>query len=428
MEEESVATVGEKLTRIKTAVDRIRTKTDTSNDTIEEVAGTVEDIVDKLTPIEEKDVNFYDYDGTRLYSYTASEFANLTEMPSNPSHAGLTAQGWNWTLADAKAYVADAGVLDIGQIYNTDDGATRLYLENVDTRQITLNYSINGTATIDWGDNSATDQISGSSLGTYTSIAHSYEFVNKAVIKITIGENTELSFGGNQTSKPIFSTPHNSILAKVEFGANMRPNVGCFYQCYELETVTLPSTLPALYNNCFENCTSLKAINLPSQVTYPGTYALGYCYSLKKITCNKINGSGSRSFQYCYCLDIKSIPMSQSSLPEIFYNNFGISTYIFPSWITNIGNFMQRSKTQKVIFKGDITYVGAAFNESIMHDFLFLNNTAVPTLGNTNCFTNLAKSNGHIVVPDVLYEDWKAANNWSAYAQYIVKASDYSSD
>ena len=60
---------------------------------------------------DEKDVNFYDYDGTRLYSYSAADFAALDALPANPSHDGLTAQGWNWTLADAKTYVATYGEL-----------------------------------------------------------------------------------------------------------------------------------------------------------------------------------------------------------------------------------------------------------------------------------------------------------------------------
>ena len=42
-----------------------------------------------------KAVNFYDYDGTRLYSYTVEEAAALTELPPHPSHDGLICQGWN---------------------------------------------------------------------------------------------------------------------------------------------------------------------------------------------------------------------------------------------------------------------------------------------------------------------------------------------
>ena len=38
----------------------------------------------------EKAVNFIDYDGTRLYSYSAEEFLTLTEFPPDPAHDGLT--------------------------------------------------------------------------------------------------------------------------------------------------------------------------------------------------------------------------------------------------------------------------------------------------------------------------------------------------
>ena len=75
---------------------------------------------------ESKSVVFIDYDGTIVQSYTPTEFAALSALPSNPVHTaeGLTSQGWNWTLADAKTYVASSGKLTIGQMYITDDGAT----------------------------------------------------------------------------------------------------------------------------------------------------------------------------------------------------------------------------------------------------------------------------------------------------------------
>lgn len=66
-----------------------------------------------------KDVNFIDYDGTIVHSYTAAEFAALTVMPDNPTHEGLTAQGWNWSLSDAQSYVASYGFLTIGQMHLT---------------------------------------------------------------------------------------------------------------------------------------------------------------------------------------------------------------------------------------------------------------------------------------------------------------------
>ena len=88
----------------------------------------INDITTEPVSVEMKDVNFFDYEGTVLYSYTAAEFANLSELPSNPIHTGLTAQGWNWTLSDAKSFVASYGKLNIGQMYITSDGKTRLYI------------------------------------------------------------------------------------------------------------------------------------------------------------------------------------------------------------------------------------------------------------------------------------------------------------
>lgn len=60
------------------------------------------------------DVVFYDYDGTVVQSYSANDFLALSAMPANPTHSGLTAQGWNWSLSDAKTYVQTYGKLNIG--------------------------------------------------------------------------------------------------------------------------------------------------------------------------------------------------------------------------------------------------------------------------------------------------------------------------
>lgn len=108
--------------------------------------------IEKKTP-EESDINFWDYEGTLLYSWTFAELATKTELPPLPSHDGLICQGWNWTLQDIK----DAGrELDIGALYITDDGKTRLYVD-VDTEtwdDFVLNYwqDPRNATTVDWGD------------------------------------------------------------------------------------------------------------------------------------------------------------------------------------------------------------------------------------------------------------------------------------
>ena len=57
-----------------------------------QMAGRIDALNVVSPPVEEKDVNFYDYDGTLLYSYTFSEATQLLELPEMPDHEGLTAQ------------------------------------------------------------------------------------------------------------------------------------------------------------------------------------------------------------------------------------------------------------------------------------------------------------------------------------------------
>lgn len=105
-----------------------------------------------IAPPKSNDVTFYDYDGAVVYSYSAAEFAELESMPANPTHTGLTSQGWNWSFSDAKQYVSDYGKLNIGQMYITDDGKTRAVIQLEEGRlSPTLGLGLNGTATIDWG-------------------------------------------------------------------------------------------------------------------------------------------------------------------------------------------------------------------------------------------------------------------------------------
>ena len=56
------------------------------------------------------------------------------------------------------------------------------------------------------------------------------------------------------------------------------------------------------------------------------------------------------------------------------------------------------------------------------YDFTKL--SAVPTLDNVNAFQGIP-ADCKIVVPDELVDDWKAADNWSNYATYIIGKTEY---
>ena len=113
---------------------------------------------------DDNDVILIDMDGRILYSYTAAEFANLTELPTIPTlkYTFIQQDGWNWTLSAAKSYVAKYKELVIGAQYTITDGKTH---ELVDipydgmTYAVTVKIPNNGSAsgntiTVSWGDGS----------------------------------------------------------------------------------------------------------------------------------------------------------------------------------------------------------------------------------------------------------------------------------
>lgn len=89
-------------------------------------------------------VIFIDYDGTILHEYTPTQFADLSALPANPTHTGLTAQGWNYTLEEAKEYMTayPSAYLTIGQMYVTSDGKTKIYVSIGETKKSALDMGL----------------------------------------------------------------------------------------------------------------------------------------------------------------------------------------------------------------------------------------------------------------------------------------------
>lgn len=430
----------------------------------------------------EKDVNFYDYDGTLVNSYTSNEFANLSSLPSNPTHEGLTAQGWNWTLSNAKTYVNNYGKLDIGQTYVTSDGKTRLYVEIQEYKKhVYVGFGINGSATIDWGDNT-TSTLSGTSTSTAVYAEHTYSQSGDYVI--TIESSANINILGSNVGSYIFTGRHytanqnravlNSV-KKIELG-NHVTKIGSYGFAFmpSLEYVTIPTSVTSIEADMFFYCNSIKFCVIPKGITSIPTNAFQNCYSLEGIslseTCSTLN---SNSFYGCSKLKRITIPTGATSLgSNIFYNCYSLKEVILPNNYTAIGNscfyncqaldstipsavttigsaaFQGNGKAKGFIvpvgvtsiqsnafnvctaasyykFLGAITSIAtSAFYQNASVEFYdFTNCTRVPTLSSTNAFTGINYSK--IVVPDSLYDSWIIASNWSNFSSNIIKESDW---
>ena len=362
-----------------------------------------------------KDVNFRDYDGTLVDSYTKEGFLALTAMPANPSHDGLTAQGWNWSLADAQAYVAKCGRLEVGQMYITDDGKTRIYIHLEEGRTSPmLGCCPNGTVDVDWGDGTAHDTLTGTSTTDvqWTS-NHNYAAPGDYIIKLSI--TGEMGFYGtsstNQHSGLLrFSSTDDSrnqiyqnAIQKIEIGNNIISIENyAFYNCYHLSSITIPNGMTNIGNGAFIRCNNLSFITIPNGIISIGDSAFNGCYILSSITIpNGVTSIGGYAFASCYNLSSITIPNGVISIGEsAFQMCRSLSSITIPNGVTSIGRgmFYECNSLSSVTILNGVTSIG----DSMFNNCYSLSSITMPdsvTSISNNAFYN-CYSLSSIVIPD----------------------------
>lgn len=291
--------------------------------------------------LEDADVRFFDYDGTVVYGYTKEQFLALTEMPPNPAHEGLTAQGWNWTFEGAHDYVEHLGGLDIGQSYITNDGKTRyrIYISQADVEQLELLDVIfvqDGQVEVDWGDGSEIETISG--LATEEkSFRHTFHSIGYYTVSINVVSGIiELDTLNNSSENP--------LLVAVEIGLGVSftgeqwelrlayeqerlkyitiptyiTHIGALYQCNSLKCAILPMN-SVLGSSVFRNCSNLKTFCLPETVTVPSEFwSIGsQCGSVERLYIpSGVTTMKGEICDYCYSLKTVCIPNSVTEITD----------------------------------------------------------------------------------------------------------------
>ena len=279
------------------------------------------------------DVIFYDYDGSVIASYSAADFANLSAMPENPTHAGLTAQGWNWSLADAKTYVASYGKLNIGQMYITSDGKTRLYYvipKDSLTLDLYLTLEEDTELDVDWGDNS--QHTTWASNDGDSSKSHTYSDGGRYTVAITVvSGGFSCKFSGILT---------DYSLKNVEFGSGVT-SIGseAFTGCYALTSITIPSSVTSIGYEAFVNCKTLRSITIPNGATSIEYETFAYCNALTSITIpNGVTSIEDSAFNSCQALTSITIPNGVTSIEDsAFAYCYALKSITVPSSVTSIG-------------------------------------------------------------------------------------------
>ena len=348
-----------------------------------------------------KDVNFYDYDGALVASYTLAEAQALTALPDGPTHDGLVFQGWNWSLESVKALTKP---MNVGAMYITDDEKTRLHIRIWDTARSNVPLYISQTVangvTIDWGDGSATETLAGTGNVNTT---HQYTAVGDYTVTLAPAEGCTLGLGTDSSSYCVMGSTENNgivycnLLQDVRIGTNVTEIRGsAFRSCYSLASITIPKGVTRIKDNAFYYCYSLASITIPKGVTRIKNMFTECSSLLIIIIPESFAFIQNYAFYYCYSLASITIPDSVTSIMQYaFYYCYSLASITIPEGVTSIGAY--------------------AFNACYGMAEYHLLPTTPPTLYNTNAFNGIP-SDCTIYVPQGCLKAYQNATNWTKYA------------
>lgn len=277
----------------------------------------------------ESGVIFIDYDGTLVDAWETVDVAGKTALPSNPTHTdmGLTSQGWNWSLADIKSYIQNYpnAIMTVGQMYVTTSGATEIDIKLLNgALHPYLGIGVNGTVSVDWGDNSTPSTMTGSSLTTLIWSDHTYSAAGDYTISITVmsGSFNFAESGSAYTS--VLSYTNSSTASQTYPSTILAIRLG--------NNVTVSSTraLTGLIN--------LLYITIPSGITSFGGDFLNRAYSLRSLILpNTVTSIGANAFNGDYVLEFVSFPNSVTTMGNaVISAASGIKHVAFPTGLTTL--------------------------------------------------------------------------------------------
>ena len=131
-----------------------------------------------------------------------------------------------------------------------------------------------------------------------------------------------------------------------------------FYDCSEMTSVSLPTTLETMGADVFMYCTGLTSVTIPDGVTFiSGDFFLG-CTSLKSVTLpDSLRDIGGCTFMYCTSLTSVRLPATLLSISwQMFKDCKSLTSLTIPRSVVNV---MQDAFSGCTALK-NVTYTGTA--------------------------------------------------------------------
>lgn len=189
--------------------------------------------------------------------------------------------------------------------------------------------------------------------------------------------------------------------------------------------IVIPEGITEIGTNAFTDCSHLEKVIIPNSVTNIKTSAFYKCTSLTNITIpNGVTKIGDSAFWGCSKLTQIVIPNSVKTIGSSFIRDCtGLKNATFeePCSITNInGMFLGCMSLEYLEVPSSVTNVGWAFSNCTQLTTIRMKSTTPPRIQSDSLDANRTPSLTTIEVPTEAVETYKAATNWSVYADLIV--------
>ena len=135
-----------------------------------------------------------------------------------------------------------------------------------------------------------------------------------------------------------------------------------FFNCSNLTSIEIPSSVTSIGNYTFSSCGSLTSINIPSGVTSIGKSAFSGCSSLTSILIpNNITSIGDSAFSGCSSLTSLEIPSRVTSIGDYAFNEcINLTKVEIPSSVIDIGfcAFWNCSNLTSIYIPSSVAHIG----------------------------------------------------------------------
>ena len=360
-----------------------------------------EEFNNREVEVKRNDVNFFDYDGTLLYSYSWEEARELTNLPEAPSHEDMNFVEWNYTLEDIKEQgaefiIIDGNWYDAGTIKEMEiEGETYKCIlepgysyEQEDVWIIITQGNFEKGSLCYWANNGTGEWVIDRDDDGIPWDGYVEETINY-VGKVDVGACYE-DFRGNAVS-----SPYSNVLiiprGVEDIGSN---NVSGVFT-----VVSIPNTVTLISSNAFKNAYFLNELKVPyncyvadGYVAFYNCFISAYWHNMPYEMVKIISGTVGSPFY----LQEGLIELSQT------FNSINPCYVVVPNSVQYCGDdaFM-------------FNYTDAGIVDFSLFDHI------------PYCESDTFDSRTIIIVPDALYDEWVNGTNWSAHADYIYKTSEY---